>query len=210
MAIAVICWFAVDAPAIEASTNLGSLLAAPPSADWIEAPAAPSRLEGAFDAHSYGVYVGDAGSSEAALSRYGFVAGYGREWEQRGTQDYLVEGVFQFASSKGAKYWYDALKLDNQTTKEYKSSIPALASSTSFGVELDYSDGSREFRVEFIKGNLMFVVHMASSTNDLAATTLNQAQTEYDAAPQSLMDGVPSVNRSDNTLADMAGGVFIG
>lgn len=175
---------AAGAPAVEAGTDLSAYLPPPPGTDWIEASRTPDIIAGSFTAHDYGVLVQDA-ASERSLNRYGFVAGFGRTWAQKVSQDYLVERVFQFNSPNGATYWYQGLKLDNQTSKYYRREINALDSTPSFGVELAYDNGDHEFRVEFAKGSLMFVVHLISSGSDLSQTALSLAQAEYELAPVS-------------------------
>ena len=153
------------------------------SSDWVEAKSSPTVLDGAFNAHDYGAFMNNNGASERVLNRYGFVAGYSGEWQQKVTQDYLEERVFQFGAASGAGYWYADLHLENTTSKYYKRDIPTLAGVTSFGVELDFAGGDHEYVVEFMKGSLMFVVHMYSYDTDLSNRTLSIAQTEYDLAP---------------------------
>jgi hypothetical protein len=164
------------------ATDLSVYLPPPPGTDWVEASVTPTVIDGPFTARDYGVLVSDT-ASERALNKYGFVAGFGRTWEQRGTHDYLVERVFQFDSTRNAIYWYDGLKLDNQTSKYFKREIPGLSAGPSFGVELAYDNGDHEFRVEFAKGPLMFVVHLITAGDDQSQTALGLAQAEYDLAP---------------------------
>ena len=171
------------APIARAETDLSLLLAAPPSTDWIESGLDPSLLVGPVTAQSYSSWANDNGASERALQRYGFVGGYGRNWVQGTTQDALAEWVLQFSGSAGATYWFNDLRLFDETSKDWKRDIPSITGSQSVGVEDDFSDGSREYTIEFAKGNLFFDVTMDADTTDLAATTRRQAQSEYEAAP---------------------------
>lgn len=200
-------------PAAMADTDIGSLLVAAPSSDWVELDADRSQVIGPFDALDYDVYQKDSGSSERALNRDGFVAGYGREWEQRGTRDGLIERVFQFRTSGGALSWYRGLKLGNQTAKEYKRDIAALGpeDQASFGVELDFSDGWRDYRIEFAKGDYFFAIHMGSAASDYAAGALAQAQKQYDAAPEPAPEPVnPGLARANTAPLLVGGGIVIG
>jgi hypothetical protein len=175
--------------AAAAGVDLKSLLAEPPSSDWVEAGATPTVLDGPFSAETYAAYLQAVGADTAAqaagqisrLQRYGFAAGYAREWEQRGTQDTLVERVFEFGDSNGAGYWYSDLKIGAQTSSEYAGDIPeASAIPDSFGVVLkSKTDSFRDWRVEFMKANLVFVIHAGSYTDDLSSLAVGQAKTEY-------------------------------
>jgi hypothetical protein len=174
---------------VQANTDLLSLLAAAPSADWIEAGSTPTVLEGQFTAASYSAYLQSVDATpntiEGVLNLYGFRDGYAREWEQRGTDDILTERVFEFGDSRGASYWYRDLALGVKTDSSYTSDIPAAAAiPNSFGVLLTYSDG-KQWRVEFAKGNLVFIVHADAGSDDLAALAVSQAAQEYDSAPSS-------------------------
>jgi hypothetical protein len=148
----------------------------------VEYGPSPSVLEGPFTAKSYAASVQRSFDSpvttEADLNRDGFAAGYAREWEQRGTHDYLQERVFQFQSDEGAVDWYESLRIENETSKYSISDIGGLEDiPRSFGVVLAYQKGSgHDYRVEFQKANLMFVVHAGSDSNDLTALAVGQAK----------------------------------
>ena len=165
--------------------DLSLYLAPAPASDWL--PSAGSQdLVGVITAQSYGAWVGDNGTSESALGRDGFVTGYGLAWEQKVTQDYLSEFVLEFDSADGAARMYNDLKIFDQTSKYYEKQISALPIENSVGAQWKFQDGSREFAIEFAKGNLVYDVTMQANKNDLAATTLAQARTEYDRAPANL------------------------
>lgn len=151
--------------------------------DWIEDAPGPDVLDGPFTAHDYGVFVQDS-QTEKTLDRYGFVAGFARAWEQKVTQDYLVERVFEFDSTGGPGYMINWFKLGAHTSKYFKRDLSALSQTNSFAVEEDYEDGVKSFRYYFAKGNLFFVVHLQTTgAKDLSDTARGIAQTEFDMAP---------------------------
>jgi hypothetical protein len=166
-----------------AASDVSELLASPPSSDWLEHESSDSDLVGVITPQSYGAWVDDGGASERTLRRDGFVTGYGRAWEQKVTQNLLSEFVLEFRTASAANSWYDGFKLYDQTSKYYEKDFPALSIAHSVGVQFKFEDGSREWAVEFAKGNLVFDVTMDADTTDLTATTVAQAQTEYDMAP---------------------------
>jgi hypothetical protein len=171
-----------------AATDLHSLLSAPTGADWVDVGSLPTNLVGDFTAHDYAGFLQANGTSpgqtEFDLNLYGYTRGYGLEWQQRGTNDVLVERVFEFRDSRGAAYLYSSFKRGSQTATQYDRDIAVPASlPNSFGAVLNASDGSFQYRVEFEKGNLVFVVHMDSNQNDLSAAAVTQAAVEYDGAP---------------------------
>ena len=177
-----------------AATDVSQLLAPAPSSDWIERESSSADLIGVITPQSYGSWVGDNGASERALRRDGFVTGYGRAWEQKVTQNDLSEFVLEFKTADAANSWYDGFKVYDQTSKYYDKDFPALSAAHSVGVQWKYSDGSREWAIEFAKGNLVFDVTMDADTADLAAATRAQAQTEYDMAPDMVKVATASTN----------------
>jgi hypothetical protein len=77
----------------------------------------------------------------------------------------------------------------------------------SFGVVLSYTNGNgREARVEFMKGDLMFVVHMGSPSTDYSAQAVHQALLEYGSANAPTVTQRPAANRG----LMVAGGIAIG
>ena len=171
-----------------AATDLRSVLAEPPpSSDWVEMSPSEDTRTGPFSAHRYDGWVNDKGDSERTLNSYGFVAGYDRAWQQSGTDVYLVERVFEFTGVDGAQNWLEDLRHANQESTDYVGDISTLAEGTSFAVELKDADGTRAFRVYFAKGNLMFEVRVSEATTDLSGFTLQQAQKQYDQAPDEIL-----------------------
>lgn len=189
--------------------DLRSILASPPSSDWVELTSDTGYLTGAFDARGYGSFADDGGASEQALDRFGFVAGYGRDWRQSGSRDYLVELVFEFRSGNGAIGWHDNLKLAFDTSQYFKGDIPDLEAELieSFGVELDHANG-REYGIGFPKGNAVYLVRMESTTRDLSAAVHDQALKQYATAPD--IAGKPVANhRGANDTPLMLGAWII-
>jgi hypothetical protein len=171
-----------------AATDLHPLLAAPATADWVDVGSLPTNLVGDFTAHDYAAFLGANGTSpgqtELDLNIYGFTRGYGLVWQQRSTDDVLVERVFEFRDSRGAGYLYSSFRRGSLTAPEYNRDIAVPSSlPNSFGAVLKSPDGSSQYRVEFEKGNLVFVVHTDSYQNDLSAIAVAQAAAEYTSAP---------------------------
>ena len=190
----------------EAATDLSAYLAKPPTSDWIENGPSENVLSGPFTASSYAAYVeGPAatpGNVASNLTRNRFVGGYGREWEQRTTLNYLVERVFQFADSTGARSWFNGIKTESLTSKAYRADFPTAGTvPLSFGVVLNNSDGSTQWRIDFVHGNLVFVVHADAITDNLEQLALSQAKTEYGGAAGT---SAPAASNNAASLARVA------
>ncbi|TME53837.1 MAG: hypothetical protein E6I58_14465 [Chloroflexi bacterium] len=201
---------------VAAATDLTTLLANPPGTDWVDVGPAADRLVGTFSSHDYALFLKAAGSSpgsiETELNLDGFTRGYGLEWEQRGTQDLLVERVFEFKDSRGAGFWYGTLKSGSERAKQYTRAIPIPASlPNSFGAVLYAPGNGYQYRVEFVKGNLVFVVHMDSDVNDLSRPAVTQAAAMFEAAP-ARTDVPPGAGQAVNDLVrnvEIAAGALI-
>jgi hypothetical protein len=172
-----------------AATDIHPLLAAPPRTDWIDLPPSPNRLIGDFTAHDYAAYQqggSTPSTTEFDLNLYSFTRGYALEWAQRATNALLIERVFEFRQSRGARAWDSLLTIGIKTSREYTRDVPGPASVPgSYGALLTFSDGSLQDWIVFRKGNLTFVVVTNSFVNDLAATAAEQASIEYANAPSS-------------------------
>ena len=175
----------------EAATDLSSLLADAPGFDWHEAGGSnPDVIEGPFTARSYGDFVDKSsstpGSTTSVLQGYGFNGGYGKEWQHLGSNDLLVERVFQFDSKSGATSWYNDIKSGTESETSNQGTIPAASAiPDSFSAILTDPAFPKQWRVDFLKSNLVFVVHTDSNTKDLASLAVSQAQKEYNDAPTS-------------------------
>ena len=172
----------------QAATDLHPLLAPPPTADWIDVPSTSTNLVGDFTAHGYASYLQSAGSSPGAaefdLNLYGFTRGTALEWEQRGSHDLLVERVFEFRDARGARSWFTLVRLGLARSSQYTRAVPMPPSvPNSYGALFTWPDGTMQIRIEFWKGNVEYVIHTDSLTNDLSATAVAQAVIEYANAP---------------------------
>jgi hypothetical protein len=199
-------------------TDLSTLLAQAPGADWNAFSHSATTLVGPFSAHDYAAFLKargvSPGSTELGLNLYGFTRGFAAEWEQQRSQDLLVERVFEFRDSSGSRSWYSALIRGTKNDPQYTRDIPNTSVvPNSYGAVLTTPDGrTRQYRVDFVKGNLVFIVHMESFTNDLTAATIAQAATEYAAAPAHSL--VPAgagqaLNDLFRSIGVIAGVVFI-
>ena len=185
LALAVLAITLAPAAAL-AATDLHPLLADPPSSDWADVPSTPGQnLIGDFTAHDYGVYLGAGGSGiEFDLNLYGFTRGFARDWAQTRSHDLLIERVFEFRDARGARSWYTLLRLIDKSSHSYTSDIPMPATvPNSYGARMTLTDGTLQVWIEFGKGNLAFEIVTDSTTNDLSATAVTQAATEYANAP---------------------------
>jgi hypothetical protein len=172
----------------QAATDLHTLLAPPPSSDWLDVPSTRSNLVGDFTAHGYATYLQSVGSSPGAaefdLNLYGFTRGYALDWVQRGSRDVLVERAFEFRDGSGARSWYSLRRLADKTFNEHTRDIPMPPSvPNSFGALFTWPDGTLQIRIEFWKGNVEYEIHTDTFTNDLTATAIAQAVTQYGYAP---------------------------
>src|SRR5260370_6138083 len=185
-----------------AAPDLPPLLAGPPSADWIDVPSSPKTLVGDFTAHDYAAYIQASGNSPGAtefdLNLYGFTRGYALEWEQRGSHDLLIERAFEFRQPRRAHSWYSLLKLVDTTSGKdtHDGPMPPSVPNPS-GALFTWPDGTLQNRIGFWKGNVAYVVHTDSLTNDLSALGVSQAVTEYANAP-SQTDGPPGAGQAVN------------
>lgn len=167
--------------------DLSGYIAPPPGSDWIEQGPGRTVIEGSFTADDYGRYSttinGTPSSAGENLTRLGFVGGFGREWEQRFTQNYLVERAFGFSDAEGATSWYNGVKTQSETAKAYQSDISVPASlPNSFGVVFKQPNGIRQWRVDFVYGNVVFVVHADATSDDMASVAVGQAKAMFDRA----------------------------
>jgi hypothetical protein len=167
-----------------AATDLHPLLAAPPTADWVDVQATSTNLIGDFTAHDYAAYVAGNSGIEFDLNLYGFTRGFARDWGQPVSQDLLIERVFEFRDAKGARSWFTLLRLLDKIYGNYTSDIPMPASvPNSYGAHFTLPDGTLQSWIEFRKGNLAFEVVTDSTTTDLSDIAVTQATAEYANAP---------------------------
>ena len=186
--------------------DLAGYLVDAPSFSWIEQVRSSHTLEGEFSADEYGTY-GQSTTAAANLKSRGFVRGFGREWAQIQTDDYLVERVFQFGDATGATDWLRGVQAQSVQGTEYLGDIAeASAIPNAFGVRRKLSGGGTQWRIDFVKDNLVFVVHADADTNDLSSLALGQANAIYKRAS----GAVPASAPSARSLPSWFAGALIG
>ena len=178
------------------AARLASWLAPAPGADWLEARSSPTTLEGPFSSRAYSNYLQTVSPTTPSvvdeLDALSFRSGYSRTWVQGGSNDQLTERVFEFGDVLGASAWFANLKEQNQRTKYLARTMPPLdGDPNSFGVVLKTQD-YRSYRVEFVVSNLVFTVHVDSTTNDLTGVVVAQATAELrmvaNSSPRNVLD----------------------
>ncbi|HSS95271.1 MAG TPA: hypothetical protein VLR46_14960, partial [Candidatus Dormibacteraeota bacterium] len=100
-----------------------------------------------------------------------------------GTGNVLFERVFEFGGAKGARNWFSDIRNGTQRVPQFTRAIDTSGIPNSFGAVLHAVGTTFQYRVDFAKGNLVFVVHMDSLTTDLSAAAIGQAAAEYLNAP---------------------------
>src|ERR1700730_15882502 len=139
------------------SPGLSTMLAAPPSTDFVEADkTAPGVVEGNFNADQYIATGNPANPSavKATLQHDGFIAGFGRTWVQRGTQRALVEVVVAFSGGNGAKSWLAASELPDKADPNYSRPVSVAGLDAYYGAHFTYAaTKSYADAVAFVKGN---------------------------------------------------------
>lgn len=167
------------------SPTLGTVLAPPPSSDYVEADAtSQSVMEGAFNAQEYAAKTNAARQSQvqATLERNGFVVGFGRTWVQRNTQHLLIEAVLAFDGARDAKKWLTAAQLSDKADPRYQHPIAAPGIANYYGAHL-VGDGLFTDTFGMVKGNDYFWVISISRQDDLGSAGAAQARAVYDFAP---------------------------
>jgi hypothetical protein len=169
------------------SPGLNTMLAAPPSTDFVEADkTAPGVVEGDFTGDQY-VATGkpsNPSAVKATLQRDGFIAGFGRTWVQRNTQRALVEAVVAFSGGNGAKSWLSASELADKSDPNYSLPVSVAGLDAYYGAHFIYAATSSYVdAVAFVKGNDYFFVVSVSNKDDRGAFTSSQTTAQYIVAP---------------------------
>jgi hypothetical protein len=171
-------------------TNLGAILAQPPSLDYIEPMTTSSLyLEGAFDAHRFASWVtlidrGDRSGFEPLLKSYQFTRGYARTWWLPGTDYLLEEFVFEFAGDSGASRWLAGERQGTSLMAEYRGPLAGgsdLPYAWTGRVSIEGPNGAD--RIAFANGNDEYEISFESGADDLTALALKQARAQYALAP---------------------------
>lgn len=169
------------------SPDPGSYLADAPSFSWVEEVRSTDVLEGKFSAADYAAYIqaGTASPNSVAanLTSLGFVRGFGREWGQVRTQDYLVERVFQFRDATGSRTWFRNIQAESENSSAYLGELPAASAiPNAFGVRMKLRNGDTQWRIDFVKDDLVFVVHADAAGDDMSSLAVGQATAIYKRA----------------------------
>jgi hypothetical protein len=171
-------------------TNLGAILALPPSPDYIEPMTTSSLyLDGEFDAHRYASWLtvidhGDRSAFEPLLKSYQFTRGYARTWWLPGTDYLLEEFVFEFAADSGASRWLAGERQGTSKMAEYRGPLAGgsdLPYAWTARVSIEGPNGAD--RVAFANGNDEYEISFESGADDLTALALKQGQAQYALAP---------------------------
>jgi hypothetical protein len=177
---------------VEAATpsDLGAVLAPPPSADYIEPLSSSSLyLEGSFDAQRFARWVTQVNGADMSLLAtnlisYRFTRGFARTWLMPGTDYLLEEFVFEFEADAGATHWLDQEGLGTLGMKEYRGPLAGgsgLPYAWTARISIDGPNGAD--RVAFASGNDAYEVSFESTADDLTALALEQGQAQYTIAP---------------------------
>lgn len=169
------------------SPGLDTMLAAPPTTDFVEADkTAPGVVEGSFDANQY-VAIGKPANPDAVkttLQREGFIAGFGRTWVQRATQHALVEGVVAFSGGDGAKSWLGASELADKADPNYSHPVSVAGIDAYYGAHFTYAaTSSYADAFGFVKGNDFFFILSVSRKDDQGTFASSQTTAQYIVAP---------------------------
>jgi len=168
------------------SPGLDTVLASPPSTDYLEIDAStPGILEGPFDANGYASIGGaiDAAKTVKTLGDDGFIAGFGRAWVLKSSHRVLVEIVVAFSGGKGANTWLGQSLQADLADPTYQHAIAVDGIDHYYGARL--SDSAHYFAdaFVFVKGNDGFLVSTISDTDDLGDSAARQTHVQYLWAP---------------------------
>jgi len=185
------CFTAALLPAVPASASsqslaLDSILAPPPTSDYVEMlPTQQGVLEGPFDAAGYAAIGGQAAAAKTinTLKDDGFISGYGRAWVQQAQHRVMVEIVVAFSGGRGAQAWLMQSLQADQADPTYQHALTLEGIDTYYGARL--SDLSRYFADAFlfVKGNDGFLVSTISDSDSLGDSAAVQTHVQYAKAP---------------------------
>jgi hypothetical protein len=182
------------AATVPSPATLRATLADPVEANFVEAEVGTQgSLEGPFDANAYADYYRSFGTSETDiqrglqfLKRDGFVGGYARQWYQLRSQSVMGELVMVFGSNGGAAASEQASKQRYAQDSSFGSFIDSSQfGKNSFAATLT-SYGYDWTVILFAKGNGLFAVSRASSSDYMTSQALAQAQRAFTVAPSTI------------------------
>lgn len=170
------------------SPGLDGILLKPPGTGYKEeTKTAVGVLEGPFDAAKYAVATGakDGTQTTQALTRDGFVSGYGRTWFSAGSAHVWVMAVIAFTGAQGAKTFLKESEAADKGDVNYSQALTMTAIDTYYGARLiDKVHKVYGDVFGFVKGNDVLLVTFVSNKNDLATVAATQTKKQYDAAPR--------------------------
>jgi hypothetical protein len=167
-------------------------------------------FSGRFDANRYATTASSSKAKEiqATLEHDGFVAGFGKQWVQRGVVSHgLVELVLAFNGNKGAKIWLAQSESADKTSASYKHPDSISGIDPYYGAHFVYSsNGTFSDGFAFVKGNDFFLVVAASPNDDVLNLAVDQAKEQYTSAPASTIpqsEWPENSNASDKLAYDL-------
>lgn len=168
------------------SPALDTILAAPPSPDYVEDTESSGTPVGDFDAGAYVGYLqpDDQAATFKALNDDGFVAGYGKSWTAQSDSRALVEIVVAFSGGRGARRWLTTSEAAARTDQYYSGAIVVGGLGAYAGVHYaDPKAPSYADVVMFVKGNDFFLVGFLAQAATLGDAAATQSKLQYDFAP---------------------------
>ena len=171
------------------SPGLDGILIKPLATGYKEnAKASAGIFEGPFDAAKYAEVTAatDAAATAQALTRTGFLTGYGRTWASTGNAHVFVGAIMAFSGAKGATAWLRQSEAADKADPNYSQALTISGIDTYYGARLIdkvhkvYADS-----FVFAKGNDLVLIIFVSGKNDLGTIAATQARKQFDATPAS-------------------------
>ncbi len=169
------------------SPGLDGILIKPPGTGYKEEPKATAGFfEGPFDGAKYAEVTAapDAAAMAKALTKAGFLTGFGRTWVSAGNAHVFVEAIMAFSGAKGATTWLRQSEAADKADPSYTQALTISGIDTYYGARLVdkvhkvYGDA-----FVFAKGNDVVLVTYVSNKNDLGTVAATQARKQFDATP---------------------------
>ena len=169
------------------SPGLDGILIKPPATGYKEnAKATAGIFEGPFDAAKYAEVTAatDAAATAQALTKTGFLTGYGRTWASTGNAHVFVGAIMAFSGAKGATAWLRQSEAADKKDPNYSQALTISGIDTYYGARLIdkvhkvYADS-----FVFAKGNDLVLIIFVSGKNDLGTIAATQARKQFDSTP---------------------------
>ena len=194
------------------SPSLDTILAKPP-AGYTELTSSP--FHGEFTASQYASQGTDASKRsqvEATLNREGFVDGYGNTWVSTAAGHVLIEVTIAFTGGRGARNWLTAAEAGDKSDASYSHPDTMSGIDPYYGEHVfDKSNNTAADAFSFVKGNDVFLVLVASGSDNNLALAMSQTTAQFGAAPDSTIPSSqwPENAQSPSSAASTAGSVFV-